>query len=172
MNITRIAAAATAAALLSTPLAAQETAAEVDTDWYVFVAEDESECLAVSSPQRAEYFRDGAEVSATTDEPSLTVVYRPGEGAMGQVAYLGGFPFSEDEPIEAQVGTEAHALYPDNIWAWPPSAEADAALIEEMRVGREVRLSSFSSRGTNVVHYFSLNGFGPAVDEAARRCDN
>ncbi|QQA42669.1 hypothetical protein [Pelagovum pacificum] len=160
-------AAALAAMTLSTPAFAQEAA---DTDWFVYVADDESECMAISSPTRAQYFRDGTEVTANTDEPYLTVVYRPGEGAEGQVAYLGGFPFEEDGTVEATVGNSQSQLFTDDIWAWPADPDADAALVSAMRGADELRLSSSSSRGTVVVHFFSLAGFGPAVDEAASRC--
>lgn len=158
-----------AAAALAGPAVAQD-AAEVETEWYVYVAEDGSECFAMSEPVDSRYFRDGTEVSANTDPPYLTVVYRPAEGANGQVAYHGGFPFDTERQIEVTVGSDRHELFTEQTWAWPANPEADAALIASMKSGAQVTLSSFSSRGTNVVHDFSLLGFTAAVEEAERRC--
>lgn len=143
---------------------------EVETDWYVYVADDGSECFAMSSPQEARYFRDGTEVTANTDPPYLTVVYRPAEGAEGQVAYHGGYPFDTEQTVEVTAGADDHELFTEETWAWPANPEADAALIASMKSASEVELSAFSSRGTNVVHEFSLLGFTAAVEEAERRC--
>ncbi|WP_191090219.1 invasion associated locus B family protein [Histidinibacterium aquaticum] len=171
MKIVKLQAAVAAVALMAGfPALAQDAAEEeVETDWYVYAADDGSECFAISSPTGASYFREGEEVSANTDPPYLTVVYRPAEGAEGQVAYHGGFPFG-DEPIEVTVGGEEHELFTEETWAWPANPEADAELISSMRDADEIELSSFSSRDTNVVHTFSLEGFPAAVDEAERRC--
>src|SRR6056297_2098651 len=86
---------------------AQDSGAEVETDWFVYVAEDESECVALSTASTARYFRDGSEVTANTDEPYLTVVWRPAEGAMGQVTYQGGFPFDSERPIDVRLAGES-----------------------------------------------------------------
>lgn len=158
------------ATLCLVPLAGHAQDGGTETDWFVYLADDGSECIALSEPVGARYFRDGVEVSANTDAPYLTVVYRPAEGALGQVAYQGGFPFSAERPITARVGAAQFDLLPEDSWSWPPDSEADAALVTAMKGSGEIELSSFSSRGTNVVHTFSLNGFGPAVDEAASRC--
>ena len=169
-----IAARALIAALLPAlsllPVAGQAQDGGTDTSWFVYLAEDGSECIALSEPTGARYFRDGVEVSANTDAPYLTVVYRPAEGALGQVAYQGGFPFGTQEPITARVGGTQFDLLPEGSWSWPPDSEADAALVAAMKANAQIELSSFSSRGTNVVHTFSLTGFGAAVDEAASRC--
>lgn len=158
------------AALMLPALSAAAQTDEVETDWYVYVAEDGSECFAMSEPTDARFFRDDTEVDANTDPPYLTVVYRPAEGADGQVAYHGGFPFDDERVIEVTVGSDGHEMFTENTWAWPANPEADAALIESMKNAAEVELSSFSSRGTNVVHTFSLLGFAAAVEEAEARC--
>ncbi|ROU02768.1 invasion associated locus B family protein [Histidinibacterium lentulum] len=169
--MTRVLTGAVLVAFLAGNAAAQEAATpEVETDWYVYVAEDGSECFAMASPQEARYFRDGTEVTANTDPPYLTVVYRPAEGAEGQVAYHGGFTFDTEQTIEVTVGSAEHELFTEATWAWPANPEADAALIRSMKQASQVELSSFSNRGTNVVHDFSLLGFTAAVEEAERRC--
>lgn len=169
--MTRFLTGAVLVALLAGAAVAQEAETpEVETDWYVYVADDGSECFAMSSPQDARFFRDGAEVTANTDPPYLTVVYRPAEGAEGQVAYHGGYPFDTERTVEVTVGAEAHELFTEETWAWPANPEADAALIRSMKSSAQVELSAFSSRGTNVVHEFSLLGFTAAVEEAERRC--
>ena len=158
------------AALCLYPAAAMAQDGGTDTDWFVYLADDGSECIALSEPVGARYFRDGVEVSANTDAPYLTIVYRPAEGALGQVAYQGGFAFNAEESITARVGGTQFDLLPEDSWSWPADSEADAALVAAMKASSEIEMSSFSSRGTNVVHTFSLEGFGAAVDEAASRC--
>jgi len=172
-TLTRLMAVFASAAILSTPLAAQEESTNrvaAKTDWSVFVENNPTECWGVSAPKETVNTRDGRVVAVRRGDILLFVFYRPGEEVKGQVTFTGGYPFADGSTVNMQIGSNSFELFTDGEWAWPASAADDAKIITAMKRGAQAVLTARSSRGTQTVDTFSLLGFTAAVEDAETRC--
>jgi hypothetical protein len=171
MNPTFGRALATAAMLfLAAPAAAQESTNRVATmtDWNVFTEEEPKECWGVSKPKESVNTRDGQPVSVRRGDILLFVTFRPGRA--GEISFTGGYPFAAGSVVEVAIDGQPYQLFTDGEWAWPGSAEDDAALLAAMRAGTTAVMTARSGRGTQTVDTFSLRGFTAAMEDAERRC--
>jgi hypothetical protein len=168
----RIIIGAVAAAVIGTLAAAQESTNRVATrtDWSVFTEANPRECWGVSAPKQTVNTRDGRPVSVRRGDIFLFVTFRPGTGAAGEISFTGGYPFAPGSTVSVQIGSERFELMTDGEWAWPPNAQADAALLAAMKRGTEAVLTARSARGTQTQDTFSLLGFTAAMTEAENRC--
>lgn len=158
---------------LAAPAAfAQESTNRVatKTDWSVFTEESPKECWGVSSPKETVNSRDGQPVSVRRGDILLFVTFRPGSGAKGEISFTGGYPFADGSTIKVEIDGQSYDLFADGEWAWPASAEADAALLAAMKRGSTAILTGASGRGTQTKDTFSLRGFTAAMQEAEARC--
>ena len=165
--------AAGALALLALPALAQDTSTNqvaAKTDWSVFVESDPTECWGVSAPKETVNTRDGRIVSVRRGDILLFVTFRPGGGVSGEVSFTGGYPFAQGSTVEVQIGDASFEFFTEGEWAWPASAEDDAAVVAAMKRGVEATLTARSTRGTQTKDSFSLLGFTAAMEEAERRC--
>lgn len=168
----------TGAALWLVPgaAAAQQTGGDTEcvsaqTDWSVCVWPDPKECWGVSKPKETVNTRDGRAVSVRRGDILLFVTFRPGTGARGEVSFTGGYPFAGGQPVRLVVdGSKNFDLVADGEWAWPGSAEDDAAILAALRAGGSAVVTARSGRGTETKDTFSLNGFTAAMTEAEGRC--
>jgi hypothetical protein len=140
------------------------------TDWNVFVDNDPKECWGVSVPKESVNTQSGRVVAVNRGQTLLMVFYRPGAGAMGQVAFTGGYPFASGSTVTLDVSGTEFALFTEGDWAWPASTAEDAKIIAAMKRGAQAVLSGVSGRGTNTKDTFSLLGFTAAVEDAEKRC--
>lgn len=149
-----------------------------ETDWFVFVEENPSECWAVSEPKETVNTRDGRVVAVRRGEIQLFVVYKPSENVVGQVSFTGGYPFAEGSTVEVEIGDRDFTFYTENRldaegdrvgWAWP-APDDDAAVMAAMKAGVSATLTARSSRGTTTEDTFSLLGFTAASEDAETRC--
>ena len=162
-----------AAMALAAPSAfAQESTNRVatKTDWSVFTEGSPKECWGVSSPKETVNSRNGQPVSVRRGDILLFVTFRPGSGAKGEVSFTGGYPFADKSTVKMNIDGTDYDLFSDGEWAWPASAEADAALLAAMKRGTTAILSAASGRGTETKDTFSLRGFTAAMEEAEKRC--
>lgn len=167
------AAVALSVSTLSAPASlAQESTNRVatKTDWSVFTEDSPKECWGVSSPKESVNSRDGQPVSVRRGDILLFVTFRPGAGAKGEVSFTGGYPFATGSMVEMVIDGQTYELFSDGEWAWPGSAEADAALLAAMKKGATAVVSARSGRGTQTKDTFSLRGFTAAMEEAETRC--
>lgn len=160
---------------LAAPLAAQENESVAGfDDWAVFNPTDPKECYIVSQPKSWEATRGGNKVSVNRGDIRLFVTTRPDDGIVREVSYTSGYPFRENSTVTVQIGTESHQM---NVgtgnsreWAWTPSSENDAALIESMKKGANAVVTAVSARGTTTMDTFSLIGFSAALEKAEELC--
>lgn len=167
------------AALIATTLAAPISAQENESvaafrDWSVFNPSNPRECYIVTPPTASEARRGGSVVSVRRGDILLFVTIRPDAGVNKEISFTGGYPFREGSTVEVEIGGEKFAMAPgtgdSGEWAWPPSPERDAELIEAMRGGTTAKITAISSRGTTTIDSFSLLGFTAALEEAERLC--
>ncbi|MCB6179821.1 invasion associated locus B family protein [Rhodobacter sp. Har01] len=150
--------------------AAQESTNRVATitDWNVFVEESPKECWGVSKPKETVNTRDGAPVSVRRGDILLFVTFRPGKP--GEISFTGGYPFAGGSTVKVDVGGSVFELFTDGEWAWPGSAEDDAALLKALKAGSDAVISAQSGKGTQTRDTFSLRGFTAAMEDAGARC--
>jgi hypothetical protein len=163
---------AAAMALATTSAFAQESTNLVatKTDWSVFTEGNPKECWGVSSPKETVNSRNGQPVSVRRGDILLFVTFRPGSGARGEISFTGGYPFAPQSTVKVEIDGQSFDLFSDGEWAWPASAEADAALLTAMKKGATAILTGASGRGTQTKDTFSLRGFTAAMQEAEARC--
>jgi len=140
------------------------------TDWSVFTEAQPKECWGVSSPKETLNTRDGRPASVQRGDILLFVTFRPGNAARGEISFTGGYPFAPGSTVNVNIGGTTFELFTENDWAWPGSAETDAALLAAMKRGATAVLTARSQRGTQTQDTFSLRGFTAAMTEAETRC--
>jgi hypothetical protein len=140
------------------------------TDWSVCVWPNPKECWGVSKPKETVNTRDGRPVSVQRGDILLFVTFRPGSGARGEVSFTGGYPFAETGPVRVEIDGRRFDLIADDEWAWPGSAQDDAAILAALRAGSTAVVTAQSRRGTQTKDTFSLTGFTAAMTEAEQRC--
>ncbi len=160
------------AATSATGAFAQESTNRVatKTDWSVFTEGNPKECWGVSSPKTTVNTKDGKPAQVRRGDILLFVTYRPGAGAKGEVSFTGGYSFAPGSKVKVDIDGKGYEMFADGEWAWPASAEADAALLAAMKKGSNATLTANSSKGTNTKDTFSLRGFTAAMTEAESRC--
>lgn len=156
--------------LAATPVLAQESTNRVATmtDWNVFTEESPKECWGVSKPKETVNTRDGAPVSVRRGDILLFVTFRPGKP--GEISFTGGYPFAGGSTVEVVIDGSPFQLFTDGEWAWPGSAEDDAALLAAMKKGSSAMMTARSGKGTQTQDTFSLRGFTAAMEDAEKRC--
>ena len=140
------------------------------TKWSVFVEDNPTECWSVSAPEESVNSRGGRVVAATRSQILLMVFYRPSEGAKGQVAFTGGYPFASGSTVNVNISGNEFEMFTEGEWAWPASASDDAKMVTAMKRGASAVVSAVSGRGTATKDTFSLSGFTAAVEDAEKRC--
>ncbi|WP_247716888.1 invasion associated locus B family protein [Gymnodinialimonas ceratoperidinii] len=143
-----------------------------EAPWPVYVQEEPARCWIVSDPTGTTASRGGTDVSGniSRDTALFFVSYWPDDGRMGEVSYTGGYQFAEDSVVTVEVGDDSFELFTEGPMSWAGSPEADARLIAAMREGIEAVVTATSTRGTEVIDTFSLQGFDRAIDDASVRC--
>ncbi len=159
-----------ATSALSISALAQESTNRVATmtDWNVFTEESPKECWGVSKPKESVNSRDGKPVSVRRGDILLFVTFRPGKP--GEISFTGGYPFAGGSTVDVTVDGQPYQLFTDGEWAWPGSAEDDAALLAAMKNGTSAVMSARSGKGTQTADTFSLRGFTAAMEDAETRC--
>lgn len=140
------------------------------TKWSVFVEDTPTECWSVSAPEETVNSREGRVVAATRSQILLMVFYRPSEGAKGQVAFTGGYPFASGSTVNVNISGNEFEMFTEGEWAWPASASDDTKMVTAMKRGASAIVSGISGRGTATKDTFSLLGFTAAVEDAEKRC--
>jgi hypothetical protein len=138
------------------------------TDWNVFTEEEPKECWGVSKPKETVNSRDGQPVSVRRGDILLFVTFRPGKP--GEISFTGGYPFAAGSTVEVAIDGQPYQLFTDGEWAWPGSAEDDAALLAALKGGTTAVMTARSGKGTQTVDTFSLRGFTAAMEDAGTRC--
>jgi hypothetical protein len=98
------------------------------------------------------------------------VFYRPSQGAKGQVAFTGGYPFATGSTVNVDISGNEFEMFTEGEWAWTASPSDDAKMVTAMKRGASAVVSAVSGRGTATKDTFSLSGFTAAVEDAEKRC--
>jgi len=168
-----------AAALIGTGSAPSRAAAQdatnqvaVKTDWTVFVEESPKQCWVVSPPipERTRNTQNGRVVAVSRGDIYMFVSFWPETDQLGEVSFMGGYPFAEGSTVSLSVGDSEFELFTDGEIAWAASPEDDRRIATAMKRGVEATVVGLSSRGTTTSDTFSLMGFTAAYEDALTRC--
>ncbi len=140
------------------------------TDWSVFNPASPKECFIASAPTQTEAQRGGQSVDVRRDAIRLYVASRPSEGTTNEIAFTGGYPFSDGSVVSIKIGNETFELFTEGEFAWPASPAEDAKIIASMQRGAKAVVTGVSSRGTTTIDSFSLIGFSDALKDSTGRC--
>lgn len=165
---------AIAAALLAVPAMAQNSTNRVgaNTDWSIFVEDNPTQCWVVSAPKETVNTRDGRVVAVQRGDIFMFVSFWPGSDQMGEVSFMGGYPFAEGSTVQLTVGDSEFELFTDGETAWAASPEEDRQIATALKRGSEAKIVGRSARGTTTTDTFSLMGFTAAYEDAQKRCSN
>ncbi|MFV0243738.1 MAG: invasion associated locus B family protein [Qingshengfaniella sp.] len=161
-----------AVALLAPPAFAQNSTNLVGTStaWSIFVENNPNQCWVVSAPKETVNTRDGRVVAVQRGDIYMFVSFWPGSEQMGEVSFMGGYPFADGSTVKLTVGDAEFELFTDGETAWAASLEEDRQIATAMKRGAEAKLVGRSSRGTTTSDTFSLMGFTAAYEDAQKRC--
>lgn len=140
------------------------------TDWAVYEETNPRECWAVTTFTESVNTREGRVVAVTRDDILFMVFFRPEAGAVGQIAFTGGYPFAEGSAVNVNIDGTEFELFTEGEWAWPPTPQDDARIVTAMKRGSSAVMTARSSRGTTTKDTFSLLGFTAAFEDAEKRC--
>ncbi|WP_224816707.1 invasion associated locus B family protein [Hasllibacter sp. MH4015] len=145
-----------------------------DAPWPVYVQEDPTRCWITSDPSGTVATRDGQDVSdaINRDEALIFVSFWPDDGRVGEISYTGGYQFANGSTVALAIGDAVFDLFTEGPMSWAGSPEVDAQIIAAMRDGAEMVVTATSTRGTEVVDTFNLQGFALAMNDAELRCAN
>lgn len=152
---------------------AQDTANRVaaKTDWSIFVEDTPKQCWVVSAPKNTVNTQSGRVVAVRRGDIYMFVSFWPESNQLGEVSFMGGYPFAEGSTVSLTVGESEFELFTDGELAWAASAEEDRRIATALKRGVEAVVSGRSARGTNTKDTFSLMGFTAAYEDAQKRCE-
>lgn len=142
------------------------------TDWSIFVENDPTQCWVVSAPKETVNTREGRVVAVQRGDIYMFVSFWPGSDQMGEVSFMGGYPFAEGSTVTLTIGESEFELFTDGETAWAASEEDDRQIATALKRGAEATVVGRSSRGTQTKDTFSLMGFTAAFDDAQKRCNS
>lgn len=160
------------ALVASTSWAAAQAPSPVGTfkAWSAYVSDDAGgkTCFAASQPTNSKYSRS---ISSRGDT-FFMITTIPSKSIRNEASTIIGFPFKAGSDVTANIdGTDFKMFFNDaageTSWAVP---DQEPALIEAMKKGTKLTISSVSSRGTQVSDFYSLSGVTAAIDAVTKEC--
>ncbi|MCA8882724.1 MAG: hypothetical protein KDA50_03085 [Rhodobacteraceae bacterium] len=142
----------------------------VKSDWTIFAESEPKQCWVVSAPKKTVNTKDGKVVAVRRGDIYMFVSFWPNNSKLGEVSFLGGYPFAEGSTVTLTVGDAKFELFTDGEVAWAATPEDDRRIATAMKRGVEAVVAGRSSRGTRTSDTFSLIGFTAAYDDAMARC--
>ncbi|GAB6052074.1 invasion associated locus B family protein [Magnetospira thiophila] len=153
-------------------LAAAPTRAGVDDlietfkAWSVFASGSGKEkvCYMGSVPSKSEgdYEKRG--------DVHAWVAQQPGDDQYDVVQFVAGYTFKTRSEVTVTIGNDTFTLFTADDSAWARDVKTDQSLVRAMRAGTEMVVRGISSRGTETVDTYSLNGFTAAHIASRKAC--
>lgn len=138
----------------------------------MYVQENPTRCWIVSEPSGTTASRDGQDVTSNInrDTALFFVSFWPDDGRVAEISYTGGFQFAGGSVVTVVVGDTALEMFTEGPMAWAGSPQDDQRIIAAMRAGNTAVVTGTSTRGTEVIDTFNLQGFSLAMNDAEVRC--
>ena len=145
-------------------LAGERTAVGVWDRWGAFRdAGPPLRCFAVAQPvdRRGGTITSGAFASVAT---------RVGPGRRAAVWFRFAAPRSPRAPVTLAIDERRFALTGEPGGARAPDAATDRAIVNALRGGRSMSVTTLAASGAGIVDTYTLKGAATAIDAAARAC--
>jgi invasion protein IalB len=135
-------------------------------DWkaYRHGAGDERMCFAVSEPSEASPQGDRRE------SPHIYVTAWPKAGIKAEISVLVGASLNKSAEIEVSVDGNKFELFPDGDRAYVSDANDELKLLDAMRRGRSMTVTSTSAEGKQMRDTYSLLGLTAAIHSMSSGC--
>ena len=135
-------------------------------DWsaFQFTENGNKACYMASQPKKAagDYKKRG--------DVYAIVTHRPAEKLRDEVSVLAGYAYKEGSTATLTIGDQSFELFTQGDGAWAKDKKGDDALVKAMIKGRDMVVKGTSSRGTETIDTYSLNGFSKAYAAIGKAC--
>ena len=138
--------------------------------WNAYVSNDANgkTCFAAGQPQNSKYSR----TISSCGDTFFMITTIPSKSIKNEASTIIGFPFKAGSDVTTNVdGTDFKMFFNDaageTAWSVPDS---EPALVEAMKKGARMTVTSTSSRGTDVTDTYSLSGITAALDAVTKEC--
>lgn len=138
-------------------------------DWGAYKADPggKSVCFALSKPTKGETNPPGR----NRDAAYAFVSTRPAEKVRHEISVIVGYPQKAGHDATATIDSSAkYVLYTQDDGAWVKNAKEESQMVDTMRKGGELVVTSESARGTTTTDTYSLRGIAEALDKVAAEC--
>ena len=95
------------------------------------------------------------------------LVYRINKNPDAIVQINSGYPYKNEEPVNIRIDKKNYEFYADGDSAWTNN---DNEVIYAMKKGVKLTVFGISSRGTNTIDTYTLNGFTKAYNKLTKDC--
>lgn len=121
-------------------------------------------CFITSEP------KSSAPAETPREPPRLYISAWPKDGVKGELSVRLGFPAKNGTDLSAAVGTTVFKLFAADERAFVQDATSELKLLEAMRKGSKLTVTSTTATGTEVTDNYSLSGLGQALGELQSTC--
>ena len=138
-------------------------------DWGAYKANPGGKevCFALSKPTKGVTDPPGR----NRDPAYAFISTRPAEKVKNEVSVIVGYPQKVGHDAEATIdGSTKYTLYTQDDGAWVKNAAQEAQMVDAMRKGTQMVITSLSARGTKTTDTYSLKGVSDALDKVAADC--
>ena len=139
--------------------------------WNAYVSNDDANgktCFAASQPTNSKY----SQSISNRGDTFFMITTIPTKSIRNEASTIIGFPFKAGSDVTANVdGTDFKMFFNDaageTAWSVP---DTEPTLIDAMKKGTKLTVSSTSGRGTDVADTYSLSGVTAALDAVTKEC--
>ena len=103
-------------------------------------------------------------------QPRLTITNWTEDNTFHETSIEAGFTFRENSMVTVKIGNNKYKFFTVENRAWVAKNQNEKQLIKDMKNGARVKVSSTSSRDTNITDTYSLIGFTKALAAIDKAC--
>ena len=103
-------------------------------------------------------------------ETYLQVAHRPGEKATDVVSLTAGYSYRKESEVVIEIGGARFTLFTSGDTAWARKPKTDKAMVRAMIKGRDLKARGTSSRNTQTLDNYALDGFTAARRAIGTAC--
>jgi invasion protein IalB len=138
-------------------------------DWGAYKADPggKAVCFALSKPTKGETDPPGR----NRDPAYAFVSTRPTDKVRNEISVIVGYPQKAGYDALATIdGATKYTLYTQDDGAWVKESKEETQMVDAMRKGGNLVVTSESARGTKTTDTYSLRGISEALDKVAAEC--
>ncbi|HVY21431.1 MAG TPA: invasion associated locus B family protein [Bauldia sp.] len=139
-------------------------------DWNAFTSNtaDGKMCFIATQPKDSKY----SQPASGRDPAYFQITRIPTKGVVNEVSSIVGYTFGSNADVTIDVDGAKFKMFldashPDTAWS---VQETEVALVEAMKKGHAMTLTSTSRRGTQITDSYSLAGISAALDAVTKEC--